>query len=99
MRKSSIRYSSFPRTEPPPEFASELVDVFKTHEDAISTIDLQKGLTSDEVLAVLRSDLQSLGFDVEASKRKKDKILRPVFFGENGESTLKCHVLPSFPGA
>jgi len=33
-----------------------------------------------------------LGFQVEAGKQKVDKIQRPVFFGENGEPTLKYEI-------
>ncbi len=51
-----------------------------------------RGLTSDEVLRVLRSDLTALGFEVEVSKKKNDKILRPVFLGENGVPTLQYEI-------
>ena len=53
---------------------------------------LNKGLKSDQVLAILREDLIKLGFEVEAGKRKVDKIERPVFFGEGGKPTLKYEV-------
>lgn len=42
------------------------------------------GLTSNRVLALLRTYLLPLGFEVEAGKRKDEKIRRPVFFGERG---------------
>lgn len=89
---SSIRYQAYPQTEPPPKWADALVAVFKNHEDRISTEALKKGLTSDQVLGELRADLVALGFDVEAGKRKDQKIARPVFFGENGEPTLRYEV-------
>ena len=41
---------------------------------------------------MLRADLVELGFDVEASKRAKDKIKRPVFFGENAQPDLQYEV-------
>jgi hypothetical protein len=66
--------------------------VFRHHESRIDTASRTKGLKSDEVLDVLRADLASLGFDVEASKKKDDKILRPVFFGENGVPTLQYEI-------
>jgi hypothetical protein len=53
---------------------------------------LDKGLTSDQVLSIMRNDLVELGFDVEAGKRNVDKIERPVLFGEGGEPTLKYEV-------
>jgi len=89
---SNIRFSTFPRTSPPPVWASTLVDVFLQHESAIDTMKLAKGLTSDEVLSELRDDLVSIGFEVEAGKAKTDKILRPVFFGENAFPTLQYEI-------
>jgi hypothetical protein len=86
MTESSIRYISFPRTAPPPAFVVKIVEVFRSHEDAISTQKLKKGLTSDVVLALLRDDLVRLGFQVESGKVSDKKIVRPVFFGENGEA-------------
>jgi len=73
------------------------VDAFKHHADEIDTDEvdtdrLEMGLQSDEVLAVLRADLVELGFKVEASKRSKDKIKRPVFFGENAQPSLQYQV-------
>ena len=77
----NICFSTFPRTQLPATFILEVVAVFERHANEIDTEQLKKGLTSDEALAVLRADLVELGFDVEASKRAKDKIKRPVFFG------------------
>lgn len=87
-----IRFTSYPRTVPPPSFVRDIVDVFVSHELDISTISLAKGLDSNGVLGVLRHDLVSLGFDVEKSKKDDDKIKRPVFFGENGEAALQYEV-------
>lgn len=92
MAKTSIRFATFPRTVPPQEFLHEVVALFKKHEQTISTVLLEKGLTSDEVLAVMAEDLASLGFLVETSKAKADKIERPVFFGENGNATLNYQI-------
>jgi len=89
---SSIRFSTFPRTESPANFLRGLVEVFERHEAHLSTRDLPKGLTSDEVLSLLRSDLGELGFQVEAGKRADQKIRRPVFFGENAQPSLQYEV-------
>ena len=89
---SAVRYSTFPRTEPPPEFVTPLIQLFKDHEVSISTMEREKGLTSDAVLSELRSDLQGIGFDVELGKTVANKIRRPVFFGENGVPTLQYEV-------
>lgn len=89
---SKARFTSFPRTASPPEFVAALVGVFRNAADQISTVRLPKGLTSDEVLAVLRDDLTGIGFEVEGGKRQDQKIKRPVFFGENGEPSLQYEI-------
>lgn len=92
MSESGIRYFSYPRTEPPPDFADRLAGVFEGHEPEIGTEGLEDGLKSNEVLEVLRPDLGDLGFDVETGKSAGDKIHRPVLFGENGEPDLHYYV-------
>ncbi|HEX8480852.1 MAG TPA: hypothetical protein VF650_03000 [Allosphingosinicella sp.] len=89
---SNIRFTSFPRTQPPPAFTPAILQVFRVHEPLICTRTLAKGLTSDAVLTQLRDDLCTLGFSVEASKLRADKIERPVFFGENGVPELQYEI-------
>jgi hypothetical protein len=89
---SNIRFTSFPRTQPPPPFTAKVVEVFRAHEAGICTRTLSKGLTSDAVLETLRGDLCALGFSVEGSKQKAEKIHRPVFFGENGVPRLQYEI-------
>ncbi len=89
MKTSTIRFCTFPRTEPPPAFVEDVVGVFRQHEGEIATETNDKSLKSDDVLAVLGPDLADLGFQVEASKKKVDKLQRPVYFGENGTPTLQ----------
>lgn len=89
---SKVRFSSFPRTEPPPHFTTPIVNVFQSHEPLICTLTLKKGLTSDAVLSRLRSDLSQLGFAVELAKTSAAKIKRPVFFGENGSPYLQYEI-------
>ncbi len=88
----SVRFSTFPRTQTPPTFIRTVIAVFERYYSQICTAKLEKGLTSDQTLAVLRSDLVTLGFEVEAGKRAKDKIKRPVFFGENAVPDLQYEV-------
>ncbi|HVF74195.1 MAG TPA: hypothetical protein VM938_04040 [Acidimicrobiales bacterium] len=54
--------------------------------DAQPSIDSRSvpDLSSDSVLAALRDGLVTLGFTVEAGKKKADRIRRPVLFGEQG---------------
>ncbi len=90
--KTNIRFQCFPQTESPNPFVYKMIEIFKKYEKQIGTVTLDKGLTSDEVMKVLSKDLISLGWDIEISKKKKDKIERPVFFGENGIPTLKYEI-------
>lgn len=86
------RFSTFPRTEPPPSFILRLAELFRDQAPHVDTVALDKGLTSDEVLAVLRPGLLDMGFEVEAGKRREDKIERPVFFGENAVATVRYEI-------
>ena len=60
-----------------------IIDIFKKNEDIIKSPD--NNLHSDEVLSVIRSDLEKIGFRVEKSKKNIDKIKVPVLFGLNGK--------------
>jgi hypothetical protein len=91
--KSNIRFSTFPRTQPPPEFVQQVVRVFQNHEATVgTTLPHSSGLNSDQVLAQIRPDLEQLGFLVESGKRRVDKIERPVFFGENGVPAVRYEI-------
>jgi hypothetical protein len=89
---TSVRFSTFPRTDPPPPFTTAILDVFRAHANDIGTENIEKGLTSDQVLGVVRPDLIKLGFAVEAAKTAAGKIKRPVFFGENGVPKLQYEI-------
>ncbi|QDT45435.1 hypothetical protein Pan241w_55550 [Gimesia alba] len=65
---------------------------FEKHLPEISTVNLKKGLTSDEVLTKIRPDLIDIGFEVESGKSRDQKIERPVFYGEQGQPTLKYEI-------
>lgn len=67
---TTVRYISYPRTELPPEFASEIAQLFTDHESDMGTEHLDDGLKSDEVLREIRPDLVEMGFDVEKGKRQ-----------------------------
>lgn len=92
MANCTIRFTSFPLTEHPPEFIGPIVGVFRQHESKCATLGLAKGLTSNEVLGLLRTDLKKLGFMIEAGQMKADRIDRPVFFGENGSPELQYKI-------
>jgi hypothetical protein len=66
-----MHFCSFPRTEPPAPFVSQVMDVFREHQSDIGTLSLSKGLSSDAVMAILREKLQALGFSIEANKLRR----------------------------
>jgi hypothetical protein len=90
--QTTVRFTSFPRTKPPPTFVPSIVGVFEAHEPTICTMVLDKGLESDPVLKELAIEIANLGFIVETAKTKKTKIARPVFYGENGEPSLRYEI-------
>lgn len=62
-------------------------------EGARATIDsTSNSITSDEALAALRPGLKALEFEVEAGKKKAQKIRRPVLFGELGHEDMAYEV-------
>jgi hypothetical protein len=88
-----IRFTTFPRTAPPPPFVESVVQVFRAHDADINTSRLKHdSLSSDGVLQVLRGDLEEVGFQVESGKKKGQKIHRPVFFGENGVAEVRYEI-------
>lgn len=89
---SEIRFCSFPKTSPSPKFINNLVDVFRKHEPEISTIQLKKGLKSNPVLKVLKRNLEDIGFQCESGKKAGQILARPVYFGENGEPSLRYEI-------
>lgn len=96
--KSAIRFTSYPRTEAPPSFITDITRVFRGVESSTSTVVLEKGLTSDAVLSLLRPGLREIGFEIEGGKQKADKIERPVFYGENGRPALNYQIDAYHPG-
>lgn len=94
----AVRFSTFPRTQPPQPFVAEVVRIFDAHVAALSTRTLAKGLTSDQLLALLSKDLSRLGFSLETDKTKAGKLRRPVFFGENGTPARQYEIDGYHPG-
>jgi len=81
----------YPPRQRPPGWVEDVVAVFGAVQADVDSRHVS-GLTSDRVLAVLRPGLVGLGFDVEAGKRKIEKIRRPVLFGELGSEDLAYEV-------
>ena len=66
--------------------------VFRAHEASLATKVVADALDSNSVLSILKPGLVTLGFQVEQSKIKTDKIERPVFYGENGIPSLRYQI-------
>jgi hypothetical protein len=88
---TSCLWAQFPRNVRPSQLTRDVVEVF---EGAADQIDSEKeesrispggrGLSSNEVLAVIAPGLERLGFTVERGKVKEDRIDVPVLYGLNG---------------
>ena len=79
-----IEWFYFPRSLEPPELARKVVSVFESVESEIASP--KNKLSSNGVLRKVRPGLESLGFRVEAGKKKGDKITIPVLLGKNGKA-------------
>lgn len=82
----------FPHNVRPPAWASSLLEVVKSVDGKISTVDHKTGLASNAVLSELGPGLIALGYVVESGKTKQAKVERPVLFGENGTLTVKYDI-------
>jgi hypothetical protein len=83
---SGVEYPSwtyFPMSSAPPTWVRDFVAVVEANRADVDS-SKNNGLNSDAVLAALRPGLLKLGYEVEASKRRDDKIRRPVLFGDQG---------------
>jgi hypothetical protein len=81
----------YPPRARPPEWAFNVVAAFAESQDRIDSA-LRLGMNSNAALAELRPSLVALGFDVEAGKKRVEKIRRPVLFGDHGNEDLAYEV-------
>lgn len=76
-----LRYQLFPRSF---GISDRVRDVITCFELKHSLIDSYKyNLSSNEVLEIVREDLEKINFKIEKSKSRDDKIKVPVLFGLN----------------
>lgn len=76
---------------------AHLEQVIESFNEVHSNIDSEthsgtNNLESDKVLACVAPGLERIGYLVEKSKRKEDKIRVPVLFGLNGKTNLAFEV-------
>ena len=84
-----INWQYFPKSKKEPKHLRDVVSVF---EENLGAIDSNiHWLKSDEVLEFVRKGLEDVGFRVEKSKKKSDKIEIPVLFGKNGSFEKSFH--------
>lgn len=79
----TIHFQSFPKSLPVGEGALLVVEAFQ---QVASQVDSSKHkMSSNEVLNVVRPELEARFFEVESGKTASAKIQRPVLFGEGGK--------------
>jgi len=84
MTKHRILWQHFPKHSPCTDFLREVVASFEEVSGEIASLE-NVGQVSNEVLAKVRSGLETLGFLVETSKTAEGKIKVPVLYGANGK--------------
>ena len=90
MPKPFPQWKYYPPRTRPPVWTQPLISAFS---GVKKSIDSNKNrLTSDQALAAIRPALEALDFEVEAGKKKAEKIRRPVLFGELGHEDLAYEV-------
>ncbi len=80
----------FPKTCQVPKFLKDTVSAVEAVSDEIDSgaNDDETRLASDEVLGILEPGLSDLGYKVERSKKKIDKVRIPVLYGSLGKEEL-----------
>lgn len=76
-----INYQFFPRSQGVTPEIKRIIECFNKIEPLLEKEDAHR--VSNDVLALVRPHLESIGFSVETGKGKEDKIDVPVLFGEN----------------
>lgn len=76
-----IQYQFFPRSVELTEQMAAVVRCFEQVEEKITSQDHK--LSSNEVMGHMKPELEAIGFNVEAGKRREQKIKVAVLFGLN----------------
>ncbi len=77
-----INWQFFPKSTEAPNHLLKVIEIFKKHSGNIDSNNFEN--KSNEVLAILCTDLQDIDYKVEVSKKQEGKIKVPVLFGRNG---------------
>ena len=89
-----INWMFFPQNKIIETHLESLISVFREKQDEIDSETHQgtDNLESDLVLSYVSQGLERIGYDVEKSKKKEDKIRVPVLYGMNGQVNLAFEV-------
>lgn len=85
----SWRY--YPSRDRAPDWVAGLVGSFAVVQETIDSR-THTGVSSDQILAAVRSGIETEGYLVETGKTMASKITRPVLFGENGKAQVAYDV-------
>lgn len=80
---SFVEWQLYPKNIPCNKNLRSIIAVFEKRLNIIESSNHQ--LASNDVLSAISFDLESLGYKVEKSKLKDDKITVPVLYGRNGK--------------
>lgn len=81
--QNGITWQYFPKSSSMPKHLIDVVDLFEKRNPRIRSE--KHKLSSDQVLDVLRKDLNQIGFKVETNKREEGIVKVPVLFGLKGK--------------
>ncbi len=85
------RWRFYPYSTQPPPWTTGVVKAFADVQPDVDSRQHQ-GISSDQALRHLRPALEAQGFTVESGRKKVEKILRPVLFGEGGRPVVSYEV-------
>ncbi len=79
----TVQWMYYPKSDKAPQIALEVVRAFQVVAPLIDSTGFE--YASNTVLALVRPELEKIGFVVEAGKTRGQRIQVPVLFGLNGK--------------
>lgn len=83
------KWMFYPRWSEVPNWVKKLLEIFTNRKNLINSMAIHK--TSNEILSIIRRDLEKIGYIVEGGRKEKT-IYRPVYFGEYGVPDLQYQI-------
>lgn len=78
-----VNWQYYPKSREIPPHLQQVIDVFNQRESEFGSCNHL--LESNQVLLVVREDLEALGWEIEKGTKMADKIRVPVLFGLDGK--------------